>query len=85
MAALHLLKNAHLTRYYRLGRHFQEGAGAYDPNPTSLPYHSRYNAKVKSGVYCMKRPLSDPELEPFRNEIMVWYINRRELQALTVS
>ncbi len=31
--------------------------------------------------------LSDPptELEPFRDEIMVWHVNRRELQALTVS
>ncbi len=26
-----------------------------------------------------------PELEPFRDEIMVWHVNRRELQALTVS
>ena len=29
--------------------------------------------------------LSDPELEPFRDQIMVWHVNRRELQALTVS
>ena len=28
--------------------------------------------------------LSVPELEPFRDEIMVWHVNRRELQALTV-
>jgi hypothetical protein len=27
--------------------------------------------------------LSDPELEPFRDEIMVWHINRRESQAFT--
>jgi hypothetical protein len=29
--------------------------------------------------------LSDTELEPFRNEIMVRYVNRREVQALTSS
>ncbi len=27
--------------------------------------------------------LSDSELEPFRDQIMVWHVNRRELQALT--
>ncbi len=27
--------------------------------------------------------LSDTELEPFRDEIMVWHVNRREIQAFT--
>jgi hypothetical protein len=27
--------------------------------------------------------LSDSELEPFRNEMMVWHINWRKVQALT--
>jgi len=36
-------------------------------------------------AFCSVAGLSDAELEPFRDEIMVWHVNRRELQALTVS
>ena len=44
-----LLKNAHLTRYYRLGRHFEWKGRCWcsRPNPTSVAHHSRYNGRVK--------------------------------------
>src|SRR5438046_10582132 len=55
------------------------------PNPTSVAHHSRYNGRVKQGVYCSRSDPIHPELEPFRDQIMMWHVNRRELQALTVS
>ena len=57
MAPSHL-KNVRtaLQERHRLGRHFGNGKGRcwrLRPNPrSSVPHHSRCNARVKSGVYC---------------------------------
>jgi len=64
----------------------KEGAGAHDPTPPALHIIHVITAELNRVFTVDGATLSDPptELEPFRDEIMVWHVNRRELQALTV-
>src|SRR5437868_11532421 len=79
--------NTQLSALIRLGwvaiSNGKEGAGAHDPTPPALHIIHVITAELNRVFTVDGATLSDPELEPFRNEIMVWYINRREVQALT--
>jgi len=61
----------------------KEGAGAHDPTPPACHIIHVRTSELNKVFTVGGATLSDSELEPFRDEIVVRHVNRREIQAFT--